>query len=96
MNTFAERVKQWEADLPHEGIEKGIEQGREQGIEDQRALLRRQAERKFGPATARELGRRLADVTDAKRLSLAGDWIIDCDAGAALLERMDTGAGNAR
>ena len=100
MNTFAERVKQWEADLLHQGIEQGIEQGREQekarGIKDQRALLRRQAERKFGPATARELARRLADVTDAEPLALVLDWIIDCDTGAALLERMDAGAATAR
>lgn len=91
VNTFAERVKQWEADLLHEGREQGLERG----IEDQRALLHRQAERKFGTATARELAGRLAGVTDAERLALVGDRIIDCDTGAALLEQMDTGVGSA-
>ena len=94
MSTLAERVREWEADLLHQGIEQGIEQGMERGIEDQRAMLRGQAERKFGPVTARELARRLANVTDAERLAVVGGWIIDCDTGAALLEQVDTEVGN--
>ena len=99
MSTFVERVREWEEDLVHQGMEQGLEQGlvrgieqqRERGLDDQRAMLRRQAERKFDPATGRELARRLAGVTDAGRLARAGDWIIDCDTGAALLERFDNG-----
>ena len=93
MSTLAERFKEWEADLVHEGIEQGREQGLERGLDDQRAMLLRLAERKFDPATGRELARRLANVADARRLARAGDWIIDCDTGAALLERFDNGRG---
>ena len=93
MNTLAERVREWEADLLQRGIERGLQQGIErglgQGIERQHTLLCRQAERKFGPVTARELAARIGDVTDAERLAEVGDWIIDCDAGTALLERVE-------
>ena len=82
MSTLAERVKEWEAVL----LERGIERGIEQGIEDQRAMLCRQAERKFGAQTAHELARHLANVMDAEGLVPVGEWIIDCDDGAALLE----------
>lgn len=85
MSTLAERVREWEADLLGQGIERGIEQG----IEGQRAMLGRQAERKFGPAVARELAARIAVVTDGEGLALVGDWIIDCDRGTVLLERLE-------
>ena len=90
MSTLGERVKEWEADLLERGIERGIEQGIERGIEDQRAMLCRQAERKFGAQTAHELARHLADVADAEGLAPVGEWIIDCDEGAALLELAKT------
>ena len=86
MSTLAERVKEWEADL----LERGIERGIEQGIESQRAMLCRQAERKFGARTAHELARHLADVPDAAGLAPVSEWIIDCDEGAALLELANT------
>ena len=85
MSTLAERVKEWEADLLEQGIERGIEQGIERGIkrgiergielsiEGQRALLCRQAERKYGAQTAHELARHLADVTDAEDLAPVGE-----------------------
>ena len=88
MNTLAERVREWEADLLERGIEQGIERGLGQGIGRQRAMLGRLAERKFGPAIARVLASRIADATDAERLAAVGDWIIDCGTGAALLERV--------
>ena len=102
MSTLAERVKEWEADLLERGLERGIEQGIEQGleqgieqglergIESQRAMLCRQAERKFGARTAHELARHLANVPDAEGLAPVGEWIIDCAEGAALLELANT------
>ena len=72
-----------------QGVARGIERGIEQGLADERALLRRQAARKFDVATAAALARRLEAVTDAHRLAEVGDWIIDCDTGADLLERAD-------
>ena len=96
MTRLAERAREWEAEWLRQGIAQGIERGRragiEQGIErglaDERELLRRQAARKFEAGTARRLARRLEVVTDSARLAEVGDWIIDCETGAELLERM--------
>ena len=58
---LANKIDRWEAEIRQRGIEQGIEQG----IEREKALLRRQAE---------QLAAALADVTNADRLSEAGDW----------------------
>ena len=75
-----------------QGIAQGREQGREQGIAqgraEERALLCRQAERKFDAATARRLAAALEDVADPGRLAEVGDWIIECGTAAELLARV--------
>ena len=86
--TLEERVSQW----PRQWLEQGIEQGRAQGIEEgrvrERALLCRQAARKFGDDTSERLAAALAGVTDPDRLALVGDWIIECATAAELLARV--------
>ena len=86
------RFNEWKADLLGRGRTEGVAQGRAegvaQGVERQRAMLRRQAERKFGSDIAAELARRLAGVADPDALALVGERIIDCDTGAGLLERV--------
>ena len=97
MSLLAERAKQWEAEWLQQGIEQGIKQGIEQGINQGKEhgltpigdLLSYQAERKFDLATAQELARRIAGVTDTKRFTEVGIWIIDCKTGTELLEKMD-------
>ena len=59
-----------------------------QGRAEERALLCRQAERKFDAATARRLAAALEDVADAGRLAEVGDWIIECGTAAELLARV--------
>ncbi len=81
MTRLAERMREWDAEL----LRKGTEQGIEQGIERQRGMLRRQAERKFGPATAAELGRRIADISNPDHLESIGAAIIDSDSGSTLI-----------
>ena len=75
-----------------QGREQGIAQGREQGIAqgraEERALLCRQAERKFDATTARRLAVVLGDAADADRLTQVGDWIIECETAADLLARV--------
>ena len=85
------RWTRWQNEQLGRARAEGRTDGVAEGLEHQRTMLRRQAERKFDPATGRELARRLANVADAGRLARAGDWIIDCDTGAALLERFDNG-----
>ena len=75
-----------------QGIAQGREQGREQGIAqgraEERALLCRQAERKFDATTARRLAVALGDAADPDRLAQVGDWIIECGTAADLLARV--------
>ena len=107
MQTMVENVREWTREWIERGIEQGLEQGRAQGIEqgrvqgleqsrdEERALLCRQAARKFDGAAAEGLAAALAGVTDAERLGRVGDWIIECATASDLLARVrrDHGLG---
>ena len=82
-----ETVREW----TREWLEQGIEQGRQ----EERALLCRQAARKFDAGTAEGLAAALAGVSDPDRLAQVGDWIIDCATASELLARVrgDNGPG---
>ena len=80
-----EKIDRWGEEI----LERGIKQGVEQGIEREKALLRHQAERRFGPAAAERLSAVLAAVTDADRLAEAGEWIVDCATAADFLARVE-------
>ena len=90
------RAIEWEARVlergREQGREQGIAQGREQGIAqgraEERTLLRRQAERRFGAETAGQVSELLAEITGAEDLLEAGDWILECRTGNELLERL--------
>ena len=75
---LAETVQEWTAEW--------VEQGREEG---QRALLCRQAARKFDAAAGKRLADALADVAEPDRLEQVGDWIIECETADALFARLD-------
>ena len=80
---LAERVQEWTEQLLQEGIEKGLEKGRA----EERTLLGRMTERKFDAETAEALSGLLDGVTDPDRLTKVGEWIIECNTGADLLQR---------
>ncbi len=79
-----------------QGIEQGLERGREQGIErgraEERALLCRQAARKFGDETGERLSGLVARLADPERLAEVGDWVIECGTGTELLARAERSA----
>ena len=76
-----------------EGMEQGRAEGRKQGraevAAEERTLLCRLAARKFGAPTAGKLAGRLAAVDDTARLTVVGEWIIDCATGEELLARLE-------
>ncbi len=74
-----------------EGRELGLSEGKELGLERQRAILLRQAARKFDAGTATRLEALLAAIDDPDRLAVLGDYVIDSDDGEELLLRA-TGA----
>ena len=85
---LAETVQEWTAEWVEQGREEGREQGIEQGRAEERALLCRQAARKFDAAAAQRLAAALEHVADPDRLAQVGDWIIECDTAADLFGRL--------
>ena len=74
-----ETAKGWTEQLLAQGREQGLEQGREQGraegVAAQRAVLRRQATLRFGPA-ARRLAPFLDRLSSSARLSEISAWLM--------------------
>ena len=69
-----------------QGVERGLAQGVERGVAQGRlALLRRQAEKRFGTDAAQRLSTLLEGVTDTPLLDDAGVRLMECDSGAELL-----------
>ena len=73
--------------------ERNLERGRERGLEAERALLARQAARKFGAETAERLAALLGGIDDPERLAGIGEAVIECADGEALLERAADAGG---
>ena len=93
--TLEHRMDEWEQEWfrqgREEGIRQGVRRGREEGVrrgrDEERALLLRQAARRFGTDTAEALGGLLEGVDDADRLAEVGEMIVDCRTGGELLDR---------
>ena len=82
---LAERAQEWWEEIRREGLRAGREEGREA----QQRLLSRLAARKFGAATAERLSELLHGLTAPEQFEDVGDWIIECDTGAELIERTE-------
>ena len=63
------------------------EQGRAEGVEQERVLLLRQSERKFGDETAKKLSALLAGIAEPERLADVGELIKDCTSIDDLIAR---------
>ena len=74
-----------------EGIRQGRAEGIRQGVEHERELLRRLAAVRFGADTAERLSGLLDGIADPDRLAEAGEWIVRCDSGSELLNRVGLG-----
>ncbi len=97
---LADTVREWTEQWVEQGLERGLEQGRAQGLEqgraqgieqgrvEERALLCRQAARKFDATAGQQLAAALAEVTEPERLAQVGDWIIECGTAAELFARL--------
>ena len=94
----AKNVAQGLAQGRVQGRALGLEQGMERGMARGRvALLEQQAEQRFGAGVAGRMAALLSDVSDTSRLDEAGKWLVACDSGEALLERLPAivrGTGN--
>ena len=82
-------LARWSEAKVAEGVQRGLAQGVARGAAQGRlALLGRQAERRFDARVARRVTALLADVSDVSRLDEAGEWLVECDTGEALLARL--------
>ena len=52
-------------------------------------LMRPMAARKFGSATAQRLVERLERVHDSEHMAEIGEWLIECESGEELFERLE-------
>ena len=77
---FAKRLRESGRKERAEGLKEGRAEGR-------RATLVRQARRKFGVETGKELATLLEGVSGSDRLAEVADLIIDCASGPELLAR---------
>ena len=93
---LAEGVERGRAEGVERGRAEGVERGLAEGVAQGRvALLRRLAALRFGADVAGQVSALLADVTDVARLDEAGEWLLECDTGEALLGRLRVGRGGA-
>ena len=93
---LAEGVERGLAEGVERGRAEGVERGLAEGVAQGRvALLRRLAALRFGADVAGQVSALLADVTDVARLDEAGEWLLECDTGEALLGRLRAGRGGA-
>ena len=94
----ARGLAQGRAQGMEQGKAQGMAQGKAQGMAQGRvALLEQLAEQRFGAGVAGRLAALLADVSDTSRLDEAGKWLVACDSGETLLERLPAivrGTGN--
>ncbi len=96
---LAETVTQWRQEALDEGRRQGVSEGRRQGVSEgrrqgvsegmshERALLGRQAARRFGVAAGDALVALLANEEEAERLAQVGDLVVDCASAEELLRR---------
>ena len=61
----------------------------ESRAEGERALLVRQAARRFDTGTAQRLSTLLPHIEDPDRLAEVSDWLVDCATGTELLDRVE-------
>ena len=76
-----ETVKEWTAQWLAEGRVEGRAKG-------QSEIMRRQAARKFGAVTADRLAEELERVHDPEQVVEVGEWLIECESGEELLDRV--------
>ena len=84
-----EQVARWTEQRLAEWAAPRMERSRVEGrAEGRTEVMRRLAARKFGPETADRLAGRLAKISDPERLGEVGEWLLECDSGEELLDRV--------
>ena len=85
---LAQRVSEWTSEWKQQGWIEGMEKGMEKGMESEKTLLIRLIQRRFGQATSTTAQTILKSIATTDTLEQIGDWIIDCNDGEALLNKL--------
>ena len=80
-----ETLNAWTTRWLEEGRAEGRAEGRSEGRAD---VVCRMAARKFDAATAERLSGRLAGIADPEQVGEIGEWLIECENGDELLQRV--------
>ena len=90
--TLAERMAEWPKQWLNEGEAKGRREGEaeghREGVARQRAVLQRQAARRFGEPVGGELDAMLRDTDDWDRLSAVADLIVSAESAVEFRGRV--------
>ena len=98
-----EKLERWYDELERQATERGMARGmardieecttrtREQLLAEERELLRRMAERRFGSEVAGQVAAVLAETDDNEGFAAVGDAIVDSETGRELLQRVSAG-----
>ena len=97
---MSETYDDWARGHEERGRERGRAEGRVEGrvegrTEQGRSMVLRQASRRFGAETAKQL-KGLVEGMGAKELTRVGDAVVDSDTGDELLETAGNGAAEQR
>ena len=98
-STLGENIDDYVEQRIEKGIEKGLERGVEESLERElrrdRAMLSRQAARKFDAETVARFAALLEGIDDPERFADIGEDLMDCATGAELLARVEGATGRA-
>ncbi len=85
---FQAHFDAFRAEGRREGWQEGRQEGLLQGLRQERQLLVRLAQRKFGTESTETVAGLLAGINDPDRLQNIGEWIVDCDRGSEFIARL--------
>ncbi len=69
-------------------LQQGREEGREEGLEQEKKLLYRQINKRFGENIQHLARLKIEKIYSPKSLETIGDWIIDCKTGEEFMNNL--------
>ena len=94
-STLGENIDEYVEQRSESAFKQGIEESLERELRRERAMLSRQAARKFDAETVARFAALLEGIDDPERFADIGEDLMDCATGAELLARVEGATGRA-